>query len=121
MARRVLQHPADRLVRDNFKLRGWVLKPAQRRRTYFGFCDFLVTTFGSLVSDGDPSDASVMIAIGGALREDDSFTAHVAKKDAAMLTKPENWDQIYQAGSGTILHEYLVALEKHDWPEGEGA
>lgn len=118
MARRVVRDAPDRLLRDELKLVGWVSKVEDRRRVYFGWCDDVLTTLGGLTEDDEPSDDSVVVAVGLALRADDSFTTHVARrKDATYFLDPENWEQIYRVGAGTIYHEYLVAKEKHEWPE----
>jgi hypothetical protein len=88
MARRIVRD-ADRVLRDEYKLDGWVSKVEERRRNYFGWCERTLEQL-SQVAGGEPSDESVVIAIMAALREDDSFSAHIAKKGGAFLVETDN-------------------------------
>jgi hypothetical protein len=116
VARRILS-PADAQLRDQYKLKGWVLKPKQRKREYFGWCDSVLERLGTWSGDDGPADRAVILSIVSALMSDDTFSAHLEDKGGDFLMNDENWDRLYRVGGGTIYHEYLVALEKHDWPE----
>jgi hypothetical protein len=64
----------------------------------------------------EPSDDSVILGITAALQEDDSFIGHVDRQGGDFLAERDNWAKIYRAASATIYHEYLVAVEKSEWP-----
>jgi hypothetical protein len=120
MARRVLGD-TDRTLRNRFKLRNWVSKPEDRRRTYFEWCDDVLARLKKFTGGEEPSDESVVITLMGVLREDDSFSGHVDSKGGGeFLTSDENWTKVYHAAGATIYHEYLVAVEKKEWPLSDG-
>jgi hypothetical protein len=118
MARWVVRE-ADRVLRDTFKLAGWVSKVEARRQAYFKWCDRLREDL-SRVTGREPSDESVVLGIVAALQDDDSFSAHVLKKTGEYLAEADNWPKVYRAGAATIYHEYLVAVEKKEWPMSTG-
>lgn len=118
MARWVVRE-ADRALRDEYRMVGWVSKVEERRKRYFGWCDRLRSELQA-VAGSEPRDESIVIAIMAALRDDDAFSTLLAKKGGTFLAEEDNWAKLYRAGAATIYHEYLVAVEKHEWPVSTG-
>jgi hypothetical protein len=118
MTRRIVKTPADRVLRDEFGLEGWVAKPADRRSAYFGWCEQCEARIATLCGEDGPDDDAVVKAIAACLDVDDTFQAHVEgrREDAEMLIDDEQWDRIIQVGARQIYREYLVAKEKEEWP-----
>lgn len=112
----------DRTYRDNFKLAGWVGKNAERRRRYFGWCDKVLDQLREVTGGEDPSDEAVVAAIALALQHDGTFEDHVRKNQGAtaLADDEDGWTPIDRAGAAQIFHEYLVAVEKNEWPETDG-
>lgn len=121
MARRVLS-PADRMLRDQFKLTGWVQKPPTRRQEYFKWCDQVLEKLRTLTEEEEPSaDQAVVTCVQAMLLEDGTFIEHAAKnRGSSLLAEDEGWEKIAHAAGAQVFHEYLVAVEKGNWPEEEG-
>ena len=116
MARLIITDQADRFLRDEFKLSGWVAKPPERRKRYFSWCEKTLADLSAMMGGGDVPDEAVILSIRAALLMDDTFSAHVAKKRAEYLSEPEHWIRISRIAAGTIYHEYLFDVEKKKWP-----
>jgi len=120
MARRIVNDQAERYVRNQFKLAGWVGKNAARQERYFAACDKARAMVREITGPDEPPDDAVVDAIVGAVKVDDTFSDHVAKREgASFLADSDKWDQITHTAAGTIYHEYLVACEKDEWTEGQ--
>lgn len=95
MARRIVKEPADRILRDELKLPGWVQKPKDRRSSYFEWCDQATAHFGRISGDEGPDDDAIVQAIVAVLQSDDTFTDHVSKKKGSdWLLEVENWKRV---------------------------
>jgi len=117
VARRIVKEPADRLLRDDLKLVGWVQKPDDRRRNYFEWCDEVIARLAAVSGNEGPEDTAIVRAIVPVLQSDDSFTDHIfQKKGATWLRDKDNWDRVREIAAGQVLYEYLVAKEKAQWP-----
>jgi hypothetical protein len=115
VARRICSR-ADQALRDEYALIGWVQRPASRRALYFAWCDRAAQYLSSLRHGADPTDESLVLTLIAGLAEDDSFASHVRRRRGSFLTEDANWDKLYRAAAGTILEEYLDAVEHRRWP-----
>lgn len=117
MARRVLT-PVDRVLRDQFKLTRWVQKPPGRRQRYFRWCDQVLEQLRALRGEDEPSDQAVVTSLQVMLLQDGTFIDHAAaNRGSSLLAEEEGWDKVAHAAAAQIFHEYLVAVEKGNWPE----
>jgi hypothetical protein len=116
MARLIVTDPADRYLRDELKLSGWVQKPKERRDQYFSWCDKTLADLGAIMGGTEVPDDAVILSIRAALLVDDTFSGHVARKKGDYLTESDHWDRISRIAAGTIYHEYLLDVEKGRWP-----
>lgn len=116
MARLIVTDEADRFLRDEFKLKGWVLKPKERRKKYFEWCEKALSDLGEMLGGDEVPDNAMILSIRSALSVDDTFWSHVADKRAEYLTESANWMRISHIAAGTIYHEYLLDVEKGRWP-----
>ncbi len=116
MARRILDDPAEREIRDDLSIAGWVQKPPERRTLYFSWCDQALEMLRRVLKDPgeDPPDGSVIVILLATLKNDGTFWAHVRKKRADYPL--EHSDQVHRIGAATIYHEYPLAKEKGRWP-----
>jgi len=93
VARRIVTRAQTRL-RDEYKLKGWCLKPPERRRSYFGWIDTVIDRLKTEWSSGEePSDGTVLAALKVPLMEDDSFSKKLLDKGGDFLNTEENWDR----------------------------
>ena len=115
-ARRVLKSRAQRVVRDNFKLKSWADAYEDQWSTYFKLIDKIYEGFRELKQGTDPTDEQVMEALTWGLQEDDTLTDHVAATRATVLKDEEEWDKITLAAAGTLLQKYVNKVEKGEWP-----
>jgi hypothetical protein len=116
MKRRVCSR-ADLVLRDRFRLDGWVCKLNERRDLYFGWCDRATQDLMLLNGGSTPKDESLILLLMAALAEDESFAGHVLRnRRAEFLADNSNWDKLYRAGAATILEEYLADVENGRWP-----
>ena len=117
MARRILSDPADRDIRDQLKIGGWVHKPPERRALYYSWCDQVLGTLRRVLKDpdDDPPDDAVITILIATLKNDGTFWSHVRSKRADYPV--EHSDEVHRIGAATIYHEYLVAKEKGRWPD----
>jgi len=119
MARRILKE-GDRALRDEYKLKKWATEPEKRRGVYFRFCDSILATFADLDDPEPLTDDGVVQILGEAVMKDGSFESHVYDEGGEeFLADGENWVGLYRAGAAVIFREYLVAVEKQEWPEEE--
>ncbi len=64
-----------------------------------------------------PEPATVIGSMLGLLQEDDTFFEHAAsRKNSEFLAKEENWFPLRRACAAQIYREYLVSVEKSEWP-----
>lgn len=116
MAPRILSEH-ERIIRDEFDLKGWVQKVPERRSRYFGWCSRAVEVVQEVNGGEEPEHATVIESMLGLLQEDDTFFDHAAKrKNSEFLADGENWFPLRRACAAQIYREYLVAVEKNEWP-----
>jgi hypothetical protein len=117
MARRIVKEHGDRVLRDELGLKGWVLKPDERRREYFEWCDQCEARIARLCGDGGVDDDAVVKGIAASVRVDDTFHNFIGEReDAEMLIENDQWERIIEVGARQIYYEYLVAKETEEWP-----
>ena len=107
---------ADEVLRDEFRLAGWVQKVSKRREFYFSWCDHAARDLRQLTNGGEPAKESLVLTLVGALGEDESFAGYIRRRGGSFLTEDGNWDKLYRAAAATILEEYLDAVDKGRWP-----
>jgi hypothetical protein len=106
----------EEVLRDQFRLAGWVQKPRSRREQYFAWCDRATRDLRVLSGGISPRHESIVITLVAALGEDESFAGHAQRRGGTFLTEDGNWDKLHRAGAATILEEYLDAVEQGKWP-----
>jgi hypothetical protein len=114
MARQVCEH-ADRQLCKQFKLVGWVLRPGDRRSAYFSWCEHAVNELEA-IAGRPPKDHAVVTTLMGMLQADDSFAAHVARRNSSFLTDHDNWEKLWRAAAAAIFEQYLDEVERGRWP-----
>lgn len=107
---------ADEALREEYRLAGWVLDPAERREIYFGWCDRASRDLMRLTGGAEPKAESLVWTLIAALGEDESFAGYIRRRGGVFLTDDRNWDKLYRAAAATILEEYRAAVEKGTWP-----
>jgi hypothetical protein len=70
-----------------------------------------------LAGGQEPPDEAVLPGIESSLRGDGTLNAHVDKKKGDFFADQDHWNDVYEATAAVIYHEYLVAIEKEEWPE----
>jgi hypothetical protein len=111
--------PHLELTADQYKLKEWVCKPADRRKEYFkGIDGFKVIVRGT--SKEDPLENQIVRFLMVTLESDRTFSGHIKKwKDGAKLVEKPFWAQLYETGAVLLLLEYMSACDQREWPEGE--
>jgi hypothetical protein len=126
VAPRIVRDPELIEIRDLFKLQDFCKKGRKtnaRRGAYFETIDMFIQRL-EVHWEEMPHYDDVVFLLVRTLNRDPTFRGFVRsqRQNATDLTDRDLWTQICNAAAGTVLHQYLVAVENGEWaPTGVAA
>jgi len=108
---RALPEPNLRVTRDELDLGKWLRDSKPRREKYFRLIDETRQRFEAALGTG-LSDGSLRNLVSIVLQQDDTYLRFlVDQAGPAEVRDPDKLPDLYTAGAGTVLSQYLTARE----------